>query len=229
MRSATHLFKLHQHSGPPVPADFNKLARIYRWMEWFTFGPFLQRCRFAFLSSLTQRRQALVLGDGDGRFTARLLQANTAIQVDAVDSSSAMLHQLSNRSRTDRVRTHVADARAFTPLRRDYDLIATHFFLDCLTTSEVENLASRLRTCTSPGAVWVISDFALPPGLYGRVFASPFISALYFAFGLLTGLKVRKLPDHHAALAKSGWTLAQSHKRLGDLLVSELWQLGTDL
>ena len=81
--------------------DFNRLARLYRWMEFFTFGPFLAMTRGTFVGRLADRRRALVLGDGDGRFTARLLRANTAVTVDAVDGSEAMLSALMRRAGAD--------------------------------------------------------------------------------------------------------------------------------
>jgi len=71
-----------------APADFNRLAPFYRWMEWFTFGPFLWKCRIAFLPEMRSRKSALILGDGDGRFTARLLSDNPHILVNAVGGST---------------------------------------------------------------------------------------------------------------------------------------------
>lgn len=223
----TPVLELAAHPGPVASAapEFDRLARVYRWMEWLTFGPFLQRCRCAWLSSLTGHRRALILGDGDGRFTSRLLQTNPAIHIDAVDASPAMLNQLAKRSPASRIHTHVADARTFAPARHDYDLIATHFFLDCLTELEVTVLASRLRRHASPGATWIVSDFAIPPNLYGRAFAAPLIRALYLAFRLLTRLQVRTLPDHHTALSQSGWSLRSEQELLGGLLISQAWIL----
>ena len=79
------------------PANFDPIARPYRWLEYLTFGPYLERCRYHFLNQLGQHCRALILGDGDGRFTARLLAANPEISVDAVDSSATMLHLLTKR------------------------------------------------------------------------------------------------------------------------------------
>lgn len=221
---AVELPPLEQSAAPETP-DFDRLAHLYRWMEWLTFGPFLHRCRCAFLPSLTARRHALVLGDGDGRFTASLLRSNSAIEVDAVDASEAMLHQLSSRvPSAASIHTHHVDARAFAPPHRDFDLIATHFFLDCLTTDEVGDLASRLCRQSAPDAIWVVSEFAIPPNLYGRALARPLIRALYLAFALLTKLRVRKLPDHHTALIGSGWCLLEQRQSLGGLLVSQMYR-----
>ncbi len=58
----------------PVP-NFNRLAQIYRWLEYLSFGPFLWRCRIRFLPDLAHCRRALVLGDGDG---PRLYRASAA-------------------------------------------------------------------------------------------------------------------------------------------------------
>jgi SAM-dependent methyltransferase len=237
-------------------ADFDALAGVYRWMEWLSFGPWLGICRMAFLHELTGARSAAVLGDGDGRFTARLLEASPGVRVEAVDASEAMLYALLRRAGEDagRVRTWHGDARAWpeeaqawpenargwpetAPARPEtgqiwpetgqapFDLIATHFFLDCLTTAEVAGLASRIAAVAAPGAGWVISEFAVPPGWFGRWVARPLIRLLYSAFGWLTGLEVRQLPDYAAGLHAAGFRLERRRSLLGGLLTAEIWHL----
>ncbi len=208
------------------PPDFDRLALVYRWIEWLTFGPFLWRCRCAFLHRLGHRRRALVLGDGDGRFTARLLEHNPAVLVDAVDTSPAMLSELARRAgpHRSRVQIQVADIRAWQPSTPAYDLVVTHFFLDCLTTDEVASLATRIRSHLRPEAAWVLSEFNLPASRFGRFIAGHLIALLYRAFGLLTGLRIRTLPDHGKALTQSGFILTHQRKWLGGLLVSEWWE-----
>ncbi len=127
--------------------DFDGLAGVYRWMEYFSFGPWLALTRRTFLKDATACRRALVIGDGDGRFTARLLRQNPDIRVDAVDASAAMLESLMRHAggHADRVTVHQADARSWTPPQEvsPYDLIATHFFLDCLTQAETRNAGEK--------------------------------------------------------------------------------------
>lgn len=212
---------------PVTPApNFDRLAKIYRWMEWITFGPWLWRCRCAFLPAMQSRRRALVLGDGDGRFTARLLSQNKMIRVDAVDASPAMLDQLRRRtsSHADRVSTCAADVRGLTP-DDSYDLIVAHFLLDCLSTREIKSLADLLRPRVRPGGIWVISEFAVPGNRFGRLVARRLVSFLYRAFAWLTGLAVSRLPDHHAALTMAGFRLQQRRRWLGGVLISEEWGL----
>jgi len=206
--------------------DFNAIARPYRWLEYLSFGPFLEHCRFYRLPQMTRARHALVLGDGDGRFLARLLSQNPEIRADVIDLSPAMLQLLSARAARigahDRITLHSADAREFTPAG-SYDLVVTHFFLDCFTTAELQDMAARIRPRLRPGARWVISEFAIPEGP-ASIPAKVVVRGLYAAFHLLTGLKVTRLPDHAAALRACGLVLLHQRRWLGGLVVSEMWE-----
>ncbi len=218
---------MNRHGTP----NFDRLAKLYRWMEWASFGPWLGWRRCACLGDLLACRRVLVLGDGDGRFTARLLAANPIVRIDAVDASAAMLRALVRQAgpHADRVRTHRADARCWQPAPGSpYDAICTHFFLDCLTTREIQSLAATLRQVVSPATVWIVSEFSIPDGRFGSLVARPLVSALYRAFGGLTGLAVRRLPDHRAALREAGFLLQKRRTGLAGLLTSELWSTGPE-
>jgi len=209
--------------------NFDRLARVYRWMEWASFGPFLWWCRCAFLPEMRECRRALVIGDGDGRFTARLLETNQEVQVEAVDASATMLRALVGRAgrHAERVRTICGDAReVLQPTgSASYDLIVSHFFLDCLSTEDVGALARGVRMSATQNAMWVVSEFAVPEGLFGRCVARPVVGGLYWAFGWLTGLRQRRLPEYAAELRAAGFRLVKRRTWLGGLLVSEVWLL----
>lgn len=209
------------------PANFDPIARLYRWLEYLSFGPMLERCRFYRVPQLNDARRALVLGDGDGRFLSRLLVANPQIEAEAVDLSQAMLRLLKKRAElagaTDRVNVHCTDAREFEP-EGSYDLVVTHFFLDCFTTEELHGLTSRIRQHLAPGARWVVSEFAIPGG-WASFPARFVVSGLYAAFDLLTGLRLTRLPDYASAFHSAGLERLDRRSWLGGLLVSEIWQV----
>lgn len=211
-----------------APPDLNRLAVLYPWMEALTFGPWLARCRSTYLAEMRHCRRALVLGDGDGRFTARLLRVNPKVEIDAVDASTAMLREMIRRAGAEavRVRAHCADVRLWQPANPPYDLVAAHFFLDFLTLEEVRNLASKLRGVLSPSALWAVSEFVIPKSGWGRWVAPPVVTGLYLGFHWLTGLTVRELPDHPAALSEAGFNLQSRRAMLGGLLAAELWAPG---
>jgi ubiquinone/menaquinone biosynthesis C-methylase UbiE len=209
-------------------ANFDRVARPYRWLEYLSFGPWLARCRSAQLTHITSARHALLLGDGDGRFLARLLAANPTLTADVVDSSHAMLTLLDRRLRRSgfhqRVRLHQADALQWNPTG-SYDLIVSHFFLDCFFPHQLEQLFDSVLPHALPGAHWVISEFAIPRNPFAAWFARGIIRWLYRAFGWTTGLSVRALPDYAASLHRRGLTLSQDQSYLAGLLRSQLWTL----
>ncbi len=208
-----------------LSSGFDKLARAYRWMEYLSFGPLLQRCRVQFLLEISDARRALVLGDGDGRFTASLLRAAPGICVHAVDESAAMLAALWQRAidigAADRLEMTCADATEDLP-EGHFDLVCTHFFLDCFSQADMEALVARVQEHVPQGR-WVISEFAVPGGAM-RWPAFLLVRSLYFVFGLLTGLTTRELPVYAPVLRANGFVLMQSRQRLGGLLRAELWQ-----
>ena len=214
---------------PPHQPHFDSIARPYRWLEYLTFGPNLQRCRNFFVPQILQSRRALVLGDGDGRFLSRLLRSNQHLHAEAVDLSPAMLKLLERRARTaqpptsTRLTTYLADARTFTP-NGPYDLVVTHFFLDCLTQSELDQLALRLVPRLTITGLWLLSDFQIPPAGALRLPARLLIRLLYLAFRLLTGLRTTRLPDHAASLRRAGLVPVHVQRSLFGVLTTELWQ-----
>lgn len=218
------------------PPNFNLVARPYRLVEYLTFGPALERARLLFLPQLVAHHRALILGDGDGRFCAALLAASPRLHADAVDLSPAMLRLLTHRvhaahpTGAARLRTCAADALDLDLpldllLDRPYDLIATHFFLDCFSQADLDRLCARLGPHLAPGTAWVLSDFRVPPAGPLRLPARILVRALYFAFRILTGLRTTRLADHAAALSRIGLQRIAIHHSLGGILTSELWQL----
>jgi ubiquinone/menaquinone biosynthesis C-methylase UbiE len=207
-------------------ANFDRVARLYRWLEYLSFGPWLARCRNAQLAHLTGARHALLLGDGDGRFLARLLAANPTLTADVVDSSHAMLSLLDRRLRRaqvhQRIRLHHADALNWDPIG-PYDLIVSHFFLDCFFPHQLEQLFDSVLPHVLPDAQWVISEFAIPPNPFAAFFARGIIRWLYRAFGWTTGLRVRALPDYAASLLRRGLLPIHERPYLAGLLCSQLW------
>ncbi len=104
------------------------------------------------------------------------------------------------------------------------DLVATHFLLDCFSQSQVDALITRIASQLSPGALWLLSDFALPNNQFLRPFARLYIASLYAAFRLLTGLRVNRLPDPQSSLHRAGMRRITRITLLGGLLYTELWR-----
>lgn len=204
----------------PAPR-FDGVASIYRWLEYATFGRALERARLAWIDQVPDNASVLALGDGDGRATAELLRRRPGCRVRVIDASARMLTLADRRlppEARSRVTFECADLRRAEFPADTYDAVLTFFSLDCLTEDEVRVLIDRVRPALRPDAAWLWSDFQIPENGWRRRYARVCVRALYWYFGLMTGLQVRALPPVPKLLAQSGFEeTARGDARLGVL------------
>jgi len=214
----------------PAPMNCDRIAPFYETLEHLSFGRSLERRRFAFLREARYAQHAILCGGGDGRFLTRLLAENPRVEVDFVELSPKMVEVAERRVKGmgrafwRRVRFHAGDVRAFAAPPRSYDLIATHFFLDCFTPRELTEIVATLAKCGQPGSRWMVSEFREAEGVLANFWTRAVIRGLYGGFRWTTGLRARRIPNYDAALAVEGYVLCCEEQSLGGLLRSSLWK-----
>jgi ubiquinone/menaquinone biosynthesis C-methylase UbiE len=205
------------------------LAPYYRALEYASFGKALEARRFAFLPQLTSARSAILGGDGDGRFVEALLRTNSRVRIDFVDISARMIRMARLRVHrmgedcAGRVRFFAEDIRQFTPPSAAYDLVATHFFLDCFSQQEIGGVVQSMAKWMAPNAKWVLSDFSERSRGLSRVWTCGVVRTLYAAFRLTTHSRVTRLPDIDRALTAANLVEEARQTALGGLLFSAIW------
>jgi len=208
--------------------SFDTVAPWYRTLETITFGGVLQGARVACLDDLDSRSRALVIGEGNGRFLAALLQRQPLIRVDCVDHSERMLdlaqrHILeTNPDEIRRVTFLQHDILSWTPNDR-YDLIVTHFVLDCFRTQKVGFIVAKLAQAAAPNAKWLLADFRLPEAGIARRHAQAWLAVMYSFFRSVAGIEARELVDPSPFLRAEGFALKRQHLFRQGMLKSELW------
>jgi SAM-dependent methyltransferase len=198
-----------------MPANFDAVARWYRYLEGAGFGGALWRRRVEFLPELRGVRRVLMAGEGDGRFLQAFLAANPLAAVTYLDASARMLALARKRAGDRRVQFVQRDLGTGEPVAGEFDAIVTHFFLDCFAEDEIVAVVQRLGRAP----IWVVSEFQAPHWLGWAV-----VRGLYAFFGLAAGLRVRRLPEYAPVLCAAGFSLAKRRTAWAGLLVSELWR-----
>ena len=211
------------------PMSFDRLAPFYRSLELLTAGNRLQCCRVAYLDQVADARKALIVGEGPGRFLVEFRKRNRQANVTCVDASAGMLMRAQRRLNdhglsAPAVRFARADILDWEPTEIDYDLIVTHFFLDCFCPSELELIARRLASITRPNARWLVADFRQPAGGLARLRARLIVGALYWFFRWATALSAQHLTPPDPFLAQNGFRLQERRLSEWGLLHTDLWQ-----
>ncbi len=205
--------------------DVNSLARYYGVLEHLVFGPTLQRCRVALISRLAFASHCILLGEGNGQFLTRLVRRCPLTSIHVLDASATMLDIARKRVAVqERVVFHQTRLPTQWAKMERADVVACHFFLDCLTNAEVERLVREVRGRLRPGGGWLISEFALPRSWIRRGFAIIWLAAMYQFCRITTGLAARWLPDYSSVLVRFGFRLKERKEFAGGFYVSEWWE-----
>lgn len=206
--------------------SFDAVAPWYRTLETIAFGNALQRARVACLSEIGSPRRALVVGEGNGRFLRELLTTHPKVQVDCVDASERMLQLAQQRigGSANRVTFSRRDITSWAPEPRQYDLIVTHFFLDCFPEVQLGEIVRKLSRVATADAAWLLADFCLPAQDFAGLRARAWLGAMYWFFRSAAGVEARELVDPSPFLRGEGFLLAQQHLIRHGLLKSQRWQ-----
>jgi ubiquinone/menaquinone biosynthesis C-methylase UbiE len=216
----------------PGTADFDLLAPHYRWMEFLLAGSKLQRCRTAFLPAVPAPRQILLLGEGNGRFLTELLRLHPRAQITCLDASDKMLARARARLKrkgfdtTDVTFIHADVLDWFPASGAQFDLIVSHYFLDCFRADQLDQFLPRLAGLAAPGAHWLIADFHEPKTGWFAWRARIILRSMYLFFQNFTRLPAGGLTPVDPLLARHGFTLRERHLSEWGLLHTDLWQLG---
>jgi ubiquinone/menaquinone biosynthesis C-methylase UbiE len=168
----------------------------------------------------------LILGEGDGRFLARLLEWNQQATITVMETSARMIDLARRRLRdADHLRVKFYQADAVTCVLPDgqFDLAVTHFFLDVLDSCEAEAVIGKVSAALSPGAVWLVSEFQEPSPAIRRLHARLWLWSMYRFFALATGLRVRKLPPYREMLERCGLQEIEHRERRFGLIRSQVY------
>jgi ubiquinone/menaquinone biosynthesis C-methylase UbiE len=207
--------------------SFDRLAPHYRWLEFVLAGQKLQRCRLAWLDEIRDCRDMLIVGVGPGKFLQACPRELPQARIVCVDASQAMLE----RARTTWRKAGGKPRRAsfihaalpeWQPPPAAFDLIVTHFFLDCFPEPTLSQVIAKLALAAQPAARWLISDFQIPSSRLAGLRAKAVLAMAYTFFKLATRLPAGGLSSPEALLDRHGFQLL--HRRTFDygLLYSEV-------
>ncbi|MDQ3117219.1 MAG: class I SAM-dependent methyltransferase [Verrucomicrobiota bacterium] len=205
--------------------SFDRVAPFYRRIERVVFGGQLQQARLAFVRDLPTPHRVLIVGEGDGRFLFEFVRLHPGARVDCVDASARMIALARSRlgagSEVNFIRT---DLREFSFETGCYDLVVTHFFLDCFAGAALREVVQRLAGAGTPEALWLLADFRVPEAGWQRFHARFWIRAMYLFFRLASRLEARRLDDPSPFLRENGFACKRERTSCFGMIQSSVWQ-----
>lgn len=205
--------------------SFDRIAPHYHRIERIFAGQALQRCRTALLDRIPPPRRILILGEGDGRFLEAFLHLHPQAEVTCIDASATMLDLARTRTRNAAARVDFihADILAWKAPPSAFDLIITHFVLDCFRPDQLAAVVGKLAATATPGACWLLSDFRVPAAGPSNWLARGLLRVLYTFFRRAAAVPADRLTPPDPFLASAGFVLRERKPQRLGLLHSDLW------
>lgn len=185
---------------------YDQLAGWYRTIEQLRFGKTLQHSRTLLLDHLQHPRQALFLGDGDGRLLAEFVVRFPGCEVTSVDFSRKMIDLQKRRlGNHEKICWLQEDASQVAFDADSFDLIVTPYFFDCFRWDELRPVVQNLNKWLRDGGILYVVDFRIPQAGFPRYWAKFWIGVMHLFFRWQTGLENRKLIDPRPLLIENGF------------------------
>jgi ubiquinone/menaquinone biosynthesis C-methylase UbiE len=168
----------------------------------------------------------LIVGEGDGRFLSEFVKFHPRAEIDCLDASARMLALARERNLGRPIRFINASLEKADLPQNTYDLLVTHFFLDCFGENTLSKIIGQLADAAAFEAEWLIAEFQRPArgwrGLAGRWL----ISFMYLFFQLFAGIEGQRLIDYRPFLRAKGFELISGSGSPNAIIRSELWRRG---
>ncbi|WP_347158128.1 class I SAM-dependent methyltransferase [Pontibacter chitinilyticus] len=186
---------------PHLPdSGFDRVAFFYDRLARLVYGSAQEQAQLALLPYVPASARVLVIGGGSGWLLEQLLHTPKQLSILYVDAAPAMLQLAKKRyhqyplPHSSTVTFRLGTEQSLLPHER-FEVVFTPFLLDLFPPLRLRQLMQVLEAHLQPGGVWLFADFwpvQQSPPWWQRVL----IFGMYAFFGMLSGVKARKLPDY---------------------------------
>ena len=169
------------------------------------------------------------MGEGNGRFLCELLRLHPGVEVDCIDASQQMLQLARTRIEHESpesdqcVRFVHQDITTWAAPEQHYDLLVTHFVLDCFPKAVLTGIMKKLAPAATKNATWLLADFCVPRNGMARLRARGWLTAMYLFFRITARIEASELVDPTPFMRGEGFALVRQHLFQRGMLKSEMW------
>jgi ubiquinone/menaquinone biosynthesis C-methylase UbiE len=192
-------------------ANFDYVAVFYPLLEQLVFGSTLSRSRSFFVGRVTEGKNVLLIGEGNGRFLSEIAKQTSTSAITVVDSSTQMLSAASKRiaaiERSTRIKFFHADILEWRSPLAHYDRIVTHFVLDLYRPNRIRRIIEKISRLATGDTLWIDVDFT---NASQRLRQSFLMWAQYRFFRICAGIEAPRLFDQLNYIQQTGWQIIEN-------------------
>ena len=107
-----------------------------------------------------------------------------------------------------------------------YDVVVTHFVLDCFPEAALAGIIKMLARAATADANWLLADFCAPRNEWARLRARGWLALMYLFFRVTARIEARELVDPTPFMQGEEFALVRQHLFQKGMLKSEMWSRG---
>jgi tRNA (cmo5U34)-methyltransferase len=212
-----------------IRSGFNLFAPFYDFFSFLFFGHSILNSQTYLLPQIGKCKSALVFGGGTGKLLIELMKQNVAGHYCYVDISDKMISIA--RKRIEKQFPKKINSVQFIcgssndiPANEMFDLIITPYILDCFTDENLPVVMQQLQMHFATDGKWLFADFNIPEKPVRRSFSFVKIRVMYFAFNIICGLGVKRLPDFEKEFTLLNFRKITERYFLHGLMVARIYE-----
>ncbi len=208
--------------------DFDAVSTVYDALAGFVFAGAIRRSQLALLPQIQGANKVLIIGGGTGWFLLELLKRTDAKHVVYLELSRDMLRK--SRALVEREapeHLHRVDFRhgteqTLTEQDRNFDVIATMFFLACFGDENCTRVVTRLHPFLAPHGRWLFTDFQYPERGVARWAAMVLFKVMFTFFNVVSDLEARRPPNYELGFRRVGLRATLERSFFGRMIRARL-------
>lgn len=205
--------------------NFSNITPIYDLLGTLAFAGRLHKSQQYMLELYPKSvENILIIGGGTGKFLTEIVSSIKFNELIYIDISPGMIKSARKKivkNSPDQLSNIEFICGGINNLpKKDYDLVITHYFLDCLTPESYLKIVEELKNSLKPTGLWSMVDFY---NTNQDPLKKRFISLLYRFFHITCNLPSIQLTDFDSWFNKNMNRLNRK-EFIGGLLKSTLYK-----
>jgi ubiquinone/menaquinone biosynthesis C-methylase UbiE len=211
-----------------IRSGFNFFAPFYDFFSWLFFGNAILNAQTYLLPELKKCKTVLIFGGGTGKLLVELAKRNLAehyCYVDISDKMIAISRKRMKKNFPEKINSvqFICGSVEDIAANEKFDLIITPCVLDCFDDEKLPGVMRQLQAHLAQNGEWLFVDFNIPEKPLRRSFSSIKIRVMYFAFNVICGIGVKRLPDFEKGFGRLNYVKVKEEYFLHGLMVGRIY------
>ena len=202
-------------------AGYSNVAWFYDSLSRVVYGKVLIKAQVYLLPLIPPKSSILIVGGGTGWILEQIACLHSSgLTITYVEVSEKMMTLSRKRNTGNNKVIYITQPIEQVIDLPNFDVIITPFLFDNFSAVTFNKVFSQLHDLLKPKGIWLNTDFQLT----GKWWQYVLLKSMLGFFGLVAGVKSRKLPDIEVEFVIHDYRVVDSKSFFGEFIKTSAYQ-----